>query len=269
MVLVAALVTGEWGHALRALVFATGGADMHPFSEVWWSLAVEVQYYLLLPLMAWLGLRFGPRVPLLLVGIYLAAYAVWWLGLREVWSLSLEARLALGHSIAGRGMVLVFGVLAAWWHLARNEGRPRPDARGDSGARGVADLGLLAILAALAGLLSVVSAHGYFPAELRFGWWHVPEGALWTAFVLVLLTGGGRLRRLFVNPVLGALGVISYSVYLWHLPIRNLLLPPDARLTAAELAWRIPVALAAVIVVSAVSYRVIERPFLLRKPRER
>lgn len=48
-----------------------------PYSEVWWSLATEVEFYLLLPLLPWLWALGGPRIALLLAVAWVAAWAAW------------------------------------------------------------------------------------------------------------------------------------------------------------------------------------------------
>ena len=49
-VLVATVATKDVEAGARALVFWAKGAEMYPYSAVWWSLGVEVQFYFLLPL---------------------------------------------------------------------------------------------------------------------------------------------------------------------------------------------------------------------------
>src|SRR5262249_47236711 len=79
---------------------------MPPFSDVWWSLATEVQFYAVLPLLA---LAFGRsrRVTFALLAIYAMAYAAVALFLPvppfEPW---LRAQ-----SIIGRGPLFLFGIL--------------------------------------------------------------------------------------------------------------------------------------------------------------
>ncbi len=71
-------------------------------------------------------------------------------------------------------------------------------------------------------------------------------------------------RRLLSHPVLAWIGTISYGIYLWHLPVLDLvaphLLPPtrSASLDGAVLTWAL-VVLGAV-ACGAASWYLIERP---------
>jgi peptidoglycan/LPS O-acetylase OafA/YrhL len=89
---------------------------------------------------------------------------------------------------------------------------------------------------------------------------------------------GGWPRRLLAARSLTYLGVISYSVYLYHLPIAHLLgLSSDpqrfsaaglglvARVDHGTTAVLFALTLALSVVVASVSYRVVELPFLRRK----
>ena len=58
--------------------------------------------------------------------------------------------------------------------------------------------------------------------------------------------------------------MISYSVYLWHLPVMMLL---DRNATAWPLALQMAVAIVATAVLSALSYQFVERPFLRNRAR--
>src|SRR5262249_3174471 len=109
--------------------------------------------------------------------------------------------------------------------------------------------------------------------QTRWHVWHVPEGALWTAVLLILLLAPLRLKVLFSNPMLARLGGLSYSIYLLHLPVLRYSLRPARRLfptgprrTATPACWFAIVTLVCVALAS-ITYRVIERPFLVRKAR--
>ncbi|WP_419642049.1 acyltransferase family protein [Thiolapillus sp.] len=82
--------------------------------------------------------------------------------------------------------------------------------------------------------------------------------------VLAAALGLGVTDRLLANRVIMYLGIISYSLYLWHFPLVKWLhqaklpvLLPDAPLLNGLLWAALPVLL-----VSSLSYWVVERPFL-------
>ena len=105
--------------ALRAvphLLFISGipalSAPLAPYGAVWWSLETEVQFYLLLPLLA-VFLRTPARrwAGLALLGLYTGAYVIAIRGAVTHWSL--QAQLALWNSVFGRGPLFLCGIAAA------------------------------------------------------------------------------------------------------------------------------------------------------------
>jgi peptidoglycan/LPS O-acetylase OafA/YrhL len=103
--------------------------------------------------------------------------------------------------------------------------------------------------------------------------WHVLEGVLWASVLLLFIVAPLRLKPLLANPLLERFGLLSYSLYLLHGPIliSGLRRLRDAGWIEAGWTLRGAVAAAALLLVSvaasALSYRFIERPFLVRKER--
>jgi peptidoglycan/LPS O-acetylase OafA/YrhL len=102
------------------------------------------------------------------------------------------------------------------------------------------------------------------------------EALLWAGVLLLVLLAPLRSQRLWSNPLLEWLGLLSYSIYMWHLPVAWYVIPGLRRaglLVAAG--WSVAGLLAALLVaalclaLSTLTYRWVERPFLVRKARLR
>lgn len=83
-------------------------------------------------------------------------------------------------------------------------------------------------------------------------------GILWTAFLICVLFGRGIVSKVLESLLLRFIGVISFSVYLWHVPI----LAAVKRIPNLEGVVGILVVTPIILVVSTLSYLFIEKPFL-------
>ena len=267
-------------HSLPCLLFVPcSAASLFPFSSVWWSLATEVQFYVLLPLLPYaLGTRTGRWIGTLAFAVYAALYG--YVTMRGgTWFLfgggpeRIPMQQALVHSLFGRAPLLLAGILASYIHCRWALPIARRLSQRAWLRRGGADLLLLATVSGLGYLLRAVVDVGYWHAELVRPGWHVVEGVLWAIVLLLLLLAPLRTKPLLCNRALAAIGVVSYSVYLNHVPILYaafVVLPVRLPLLAPErLVGRTPLAVVLVGAVSlgvaALTYRCIERPFLVRK----
>jgi peptidoglycan/LPS O-acetylase OafA/YrhL len=247
------------------LVFLNGFGLHHPlfpYSAAWWSLATEVQFYLLLPLLAQCfrpGRRtIGWLCVVGLVGLYLSFV------FRLFGSTSIVGQIVLATSIIGRGPVFLEGMAAAWLFQ-----RLGPCAAGDGmwwGRMPLADGILLCLVILLALLLRWAAFQGFWAAE-SFQPWHIAEGAAWAGIMLLLVRHPLRCKALLVNPGTAELGMISYSLFLIHFPLLFFLLSGLLG-TRVQGGWSkelcvvlLPV-LAVCVGISSATYRLIERPFL-------
>lgn len=259
-------------HVVFLNSFPNVAAPMRPFSDVWWSLATEVQFYLLLPLLP-LAMRSkaGTLAGRFLLLAYAAAFLLYQRGWFHVGPPLNE--IYLGLSVLGRGPIFLAGIAAAWAWSRRGERWRDALARIPLLSRGGGDLVLLGLLAALGSLLSWQVREGYWIVERRGAFvWHVAEGALWSLVLLATLALPLRTKALFCNRVLGRIGDWSYSIYLVHLPVIVYSLGAlRRRYPMNYLAWNEHSVTAvagmtlASIAIAACTYRWIEKPFLRRK----
>jgi peptidoglycan/LPS O-acetylase OafA/YrhL len=228
--------------------FAGFGA---PFLSATWSLAVEEQFYLFLPLL----IRFVPRGPLPGVLILLIVAAPICRGL--LWS---EAAPGFAGFVMmpARADALLLGVLAA---VAIRD-------PGFTAAFATKRVALGCVFAGLFGGMVTLSIHLWSLPPIAF---HLAAQfwiAAFYAMLIVWVTAKptGALGVLMRFPALRALGVVSYAVYLFHLPVLETVFalarrqPPAFRATSD--AMLILVSLGVTIGLSALSWRLVEKPLL-------
>ncbi|MDG2336162.1 MAG: acyltransferase [Myxococcota bacterium] len=266
-----------WGDGLVYLVYGQSFwgfvTHLEPFSYVWWSLSTEVQFYFVLSLCGLIGAqRFGSKILAALLVLYAASYLIFLF--TEFGITDPASMLSIRVSLFGRGWSFLLGALAAFlYHRYGQVWRERL-ARIAWLKNGGGDGVIIVVLIGIGLMLMKVETIGTWPAEIAWHAWHIPESVLWSAFIIGLLVLPLRSRALLVNRPLEAFGVVSYSFYLWHLPVIvgvgsvlgiSSADPGSGGRTA--LAAAIGLSFAASLALSGLTYRFIERPFLLRKER--
>lgn len=225
-------------------------------NPVHWSLPVEWDFYLLLPVLALLyrrraGLWAGALAALVLsIGVRVACVAALQLGGEEGidayrWIIQLPAR--LDQFFAG---MIVAGCLA---------GGARRGAAWAAGA-GIALVALAAWAAA---------GHADIVVEVATPWLYVHFSVLAAGFAglayAAAVAPGSIGSRLLSGRPLAFLGMISYSLYLWHYPVLSAMSALAGGALGAPLATLL--ALPLVVAISWASYRWVERPFLGQRAR--
>ena len=251
-------------HMLLLDSFPGATLRMFPYSDVWWSLSTEAQFYIALAFCTlMLRTTFGRQTFLALMLLYLGSYFYMASG-------ALSPKLWV--NLFGRGPAFLIGGGAAWiYERFGLQIRERCTQLGLA-RWGGGDLVLIALLFGLGYLLREVVFIGFDAAEWTWHAWHVMESLLWASIVLVTLLLPLRLGSLLTNRVMGTVGILSYSMYLFHLPIlfelifRGRFATPEAYQgwTATSLAT-VLTCLALALTVSALTYLLIERPLLKRK----
>ena len=205
---------GRWLGELAASLTLLKG-----FAEKWyltgiaqaWSLAVEECFYLLAPLVFWLGWRYGPARawPLLAVGL-----AGLGLGIYAVVPALGSSLFVLKATIFGRLPEFLVGAAFAWF--APGGGR-RATAGGAWGVTAV--VGLLVTVQRLTHAVSLDS----YPGVLLNNWL-LPLATGWLLHGLA--TEPTALARLLSTPLWQRLGRASYCFYLLHLGVLPTALKP-------------------------------------------
>jgi peptidoglycan/LPS O-acetylase OafA/YrhL len=209
-----------------------------------WSLALEEQFYLLWPTLFLVFRRRRLRAAVaILVGVCVLRTLGIIFHVQPYASGVFYVRPWYRFDSPMAGCVLALAVDAG--------GTPRALAER---VAGWSPLGLVLSIGALAaiGQSSELFRPFYFTAELVLGTWLV---------VHVVLRPNGALSRTLSQPICVLTGILSYSLYLWHVPFCVPSQPSWGPLRA------FPVCVAASLAAAAVSYRFIERPFLRTKVR--
>lgn len=262
------LVVGGWfvtwtppgGVSLLAhlfMFFNIGWSPVRPMVGLWWTLPVELSFYLLLPFIAPF-MRPARWVILLVAGILLSM-------LYRNWSADHFASSPEGT------------IFLAATHLP---GSLPEFLLGASAAILVQKFDLLPIKRPAAWVLDGMFLTGIVLVNLWFWKIMLPYGGIfwsghWSMIIAPLALGlplslivislywGSRIGRLlFANPVVYFLGLISYSLYLWHFVVLQ-----QAEVVFGGAYTSMPglpkflVSLSLVVLVSALSYFIFERPF--------
>ena len=211
---------------------------------VYWTIPVEVSYYFVLPLVA-VAYR-ALRLDLALVSCATAASVgaallLWPPGEAPKDTLHLGVYLP----------IFLLGSYAAAVDTAlERSGRTVPSrVFAALGAAGL--VGAVAVMPSAASLLADETLPGDFMHRR-----YAVFGLLWSAVVLGVVRGGGALERVLSTRALRLVGVTSFSIYLWHVPVARsvLLLEPANGWIAA---WTIvPLSVA----VGALSFALFEWP---------
>lgn len=209
-----------------------------------WSLGIEEQFYLIWPLLLWVLYKKKNNFFLIIILIALASFVanIYLVGKNPV---------ADFYSPVTRFWELMIGSIVAYIFFYK----PKYLMRREKWIS--VDMGLLHEvfscfgLALLAGALFLLSKESAFP-----GWWALLP-ALGAAFILL----GGRATwvnsRIFSNPFLVWVGLISFPLYLWHWALLSM-----ARIVEGEVptvSWRLAIA-ALSIALAWLTFQLIEKP---------
>ncbi|MBU3584120.1 acyltransferase [Polynucleobacter sp. 15G-AUS-farblos] len=224
-------------------------ADTKPLLHLW-SLGIEEQFYIIWPLVLWLGYRFKAN---LLVITILVAITSFVLNIRGI---NIKHDLvATFYSPQTRFWELLLGAILAYVTLhpiQRLNGFTANPEQHQKIQSAQSALGL--VLVALG--VALIHKQSPFP-----GWWAL----LPTLGAVLIIHAGPKAvinRHLLSNKLMVWMGLISYPLYLWHWPILSFLRIIEGEVPKVEL--RI-VAVALSLILSTLTYLLVERPIRFGK----
>src|SRR4051794_1541572 len=220
-------------------------------NPVTWTLCIEAAFYVLLPLIGWVAWRLGPRArgrQVVLVGA-LIPLGVAWNALVHDQALNILA----SKSLLAYLPYFAFGMLLALWSEARRE-------------RGAKPVGARTSAALVVAGFAVVAADAYWHATaapravnpwLAIGA-DLPAGLGFALVVAAVVVGDGAATRWMSVRPLAWVGLVSYGVYMWHVPL--LLFERSVGVFPHSYLLRLVVLLVPVLLVAAASWYFVERP---------
>lgn len=249
-------------------------SNLFPFSVysingVFWTMAIEVQFYVLLPLIGWIAYaltrRVGPASSTILVGGGLLAISLGsglierHVGSGHLASVSsfIVGEPSLPHwlDVFGDGIVcsVAYTYLTRVWRRDGRRERYLTIAGSAILGGGVA----LALIVTFVPRMHTLAING-----VLFGW-------SYAAILFGLLFGAVLPRRLFESRILRFVGLISYSLYIWHIVIIELIEPHLAGLATSQQRVAVGFVLDVIlsIPVAYLSYQLTERPFFAARKR--
>jgi GT2 family glycosyltransferase/peptidoglycan/LPS O-acetylase OafA/YrhL len=241
----------DWRGYVGSMLLADDVLGGGQVNHVWWSVALEWQIYILLPLLVACWLRFGAQ-----------------------WSAALAAALSLGLAallaVLPTGGPLQLGGVMPWFIALFGLGLlgaaiAESDARSMRTLRDRTHWGHLAALACL-GMVAACVAAGREVALAHIAALDLVVGAATVFVILAGCEGDTRLRRALSFRPLIFVGSFSYSLYLVHAPLLQVVwqygLHPLGLGTSATFVLLAVVGVPLVVAASYLFFLLCERPFL-------
>jgi peptidoglycan/LPS O-acetylase OafA/YrhL len=231
-------------------LFSNTGSALNggEFTYLLWTISVEFVFYLIFPFLHRFRIMYGVK--------YLARLLLLFLALRFLCiGLGANARDISYFTIVGRIDQFLIGMMAAYLFK-------------DGGLRfkmpGTVLIGF--VVAIVGSLFALNKLGGWENAAAWKGIWHTYEAILFAGFIVSYIACHSRMHAVYKR-VFSYLGLISFSLYLVHMPILMLFQKHNwISHIAGNIYWDAMISgiyiLPLVILVSTASYHLIEKPFM-------
>jgi peptidoglycan/LPS O-acetylase OafA/YrhL len=232
-------------------VFAqnTSPSSVMKLNPPMWSLAVEVSFYALLPVIGWLAVRLAPRWRAqALIPLALLALGIAW----NWWTSSLGMGMTFSKTLVAMLPYFALGMLAALVLHGRQPGRAT--------RRAIVVAGLTCVVAD-ASAKAALAAAGVGTADATTYLLVMRDVLSALGFALIIAaTAAAPRQRLLGSRLLAGMGTISYGFYLWHVPV--LMFLRGHGLLPLDPLFGMLVAIGPAVAVSALSWFALERPIV-------
>jgi peptidoglycan/LPS O-acetylase OafA/YrhL len=264
--LTAFMLVNAAAHAL--FIFNAFPATAYGFNSVFWTMAVEVQFYAILPLLGLcahlLSRLISPPLAAALLVLGMIAASLGETELAQVKPLTghpiLATVLFADTSLPYWLQVFAGGIACSVVYTYLTGVRPRLAA-----APVVRMSALLLFLGGVAGGLALA----FLPAGRALSAKNLLFGVCYGALLLGVLFGPTMVGRPFAARPVRFVGLISYSLYIWHTVVLAALLPLQLAVTTVQAQVLVGVALGLPLslMVAYVSFQLTERPFFAARKR--
>ena len=230
---------------------------------VYWTLPTEFGYYLLLPIFAACSARFfdDKRQAWLAISgtLIITAVTYRWLMFAKIANDPVSTKFFVLLQLPGVIDHFAIGMLLAWVYVRYSV----------SVSSRVSDA---LVVVGLAGIVSMMALFDhvytdYWNGHVLLFVGHTIAASFIGTLVLGAALSGPIARILFANRAMLFVGMISFSLYLWHLPIIRwtMTMLDHFAVTGDRLWWLVVIVVPLSLIAATISYYCIERPFMARK----
>ncbi len=210
-------------------------AELKPLLHTW-SLAVEEQYYIFFPVLLMMLNPFGRRAILIgLIAIFVFSFAL------SQWGIYNHPS-ATFFLLPARGWELLVGVFASIY------------LRGHSTFTRTIHTELLSLI----GLAMIILPIFVYDKSTPFPGAYALPATIGTALIILFARTGTFAERLLAAKPMVAIGLVSYSAYLWHQPVFAFF---KHRFGSAYFEDAVYLLIALSLLLATISYWLVERPF--------